>query len=123
MYEDCAYLQVDVRDVSTIDVECNQVDVVIRVAEGEVNLVGEVDHRGQSRDQGQRHPARDRALHRPASLPASVSSASKRGIAQPRLLGAVAEAVDGRLRRDATTSATTPGGGPTSRSATRSART
>jgi outer membrane protein assembly factor BamA len=41
-YENCAYLQAEVRDVSTIDVECNQVDVVIRVAEGEVNLVGAV---------------------------------------------------------------------------------
>jgi outer membrane protein insertion porin family len=41
-YENCAYLQVDVRDASTFDIECNQVDVVIRVAEGEVNLVGEI---------------------------------------------------------------------------------
>jgi outer membrane protein insertion porin family len=41
-YENCAYLQVDVRDASTIDVETNQVDVVLRVSEGERTLVGEV---------------------------------------------------------------------------------
>jgi outer membrane protein insertion porin family len=46
MYEDCAYLQVDVRDASTFDIECNQVDVLIRVAEGEVNLVGEIEISG-----------------------------------------------------------------------------
>jgi outer membrane protein insertion porin family len=41
-YEDCAYLQVDVRDASTVDIECPQVDVLLRVSEGEVNYVGEV---------------------------------------------------------------------------------
>jgi outer membrane protein insertion porin family len=41
-YENCAYLQVDVRDASTIDVETNQVDVVLRVSEGERTFVGEV---------------------------------------------------------------------------------
>lgn len=41
-YENCAYLQVDVRDASTVDIECPQVDVVLRVSEGEVNYVGEV---------------------------------------------------------------------------------
>src|SRR5262249_10164825 len=42
MYENCAYLQVEVRNVSTFDMECPQVDVVLHVSEGEVNYVGEV---------------------------------------------------------------------------------
>ena len=99
MYENCAYLQVDVRDASTIDVECNQVDVVIRVAEGEVNLVGEVDHRGQPRDEGQRASGA-----RSSSTPESRSRkrAVRAGEARhrpARLLGAVADRRHRRLRR------------------------
>ena len=122
MYEDCAYLQAEVRDVSTIDVECNQVDVVIRVSEGEVNLVGEVIIEGnlETKDNVIR---REIELYTGLPLSRERFERSQRGIARLDYWEQVPGGMDGRLRRDQRTSATNRGGKPTSRSATPSART
>ncbi len=121
MYEDCAYLQAEVRDVSTIDVECNQVDVVIRVSEGEVNLVGEVIIEGnlETKDNVIR---REIELYTGLPLSRERFERSQRGIARLDYW----EQVPGGWTADygeITTSATNRGGEPTSRSATPSART
>jgi outer membrane protein insertion porin family len=41
-YQELAFLDADVRDASTVDLESNQVDFVLRVTEGEKTYVGEI---------------------------------------------------------------------------------